>query len=73
MCLTAPAQVLAVAGAVATIDVAGQRRTASTLAVPGVQAGDWALVAAGTIVRVIDAARAAELERAIHIATGADR
>jgi hydrogenase assembly chaperone HypC/HupF len=70
MCLTAPVRVIDVTGTTATVDAAGRRRTASTLAVPGIRPGDWALLSAGTLVRVIDPALAAEIADAFRTATG---
>jgi hydrogenase assembly chaperone HypC/HupF len=54
MCLTMPARVISVDGAWAEIDVDGTRRRASSLALPEVRPGDWALVAAGTLIRLLD-------------------
>ncbi|HSK92915.1 MAG TPA: HypC/HybG/HupF family hydrogenase formation chaperone [Candidatus Angelobacter sp.] len=73
MCLTAPARVLAVDGDVAVAEVAGRRYRVSTLPVPDVQPGDWALMTAGTLVRVLDPDAAAELAAAVHVAAGAPR
>jgi hydrogenase assembly chaperone HypC/HupF len=68
MCLTMPARVISVDGAWADIDVDGTRRRASTLAVPEAQAGDWALVAAGTLVRLLDRELAHEIAAAARAA-----
>jgi hydrogenase assembly chaperone HypC/HupF len=68
MCVTMPARVIAVDGAWADIEVDGARRRASTLPVPEVQPGDWALVAAGTIVRLLDPELAREIADAAQIA-----
>jgi hydrogenase expression/formation protein HypC len=70
MCLTAPVHVITVDGGLATVEVGGLRRTASTLVVPEVRAGDWALMTAGTLVRVLDPGIAAELAAAVRTATG---
>jgi hydrogenase assembly chaperone HypC/HupF len=70
MCLTAPVRVVAVDGTVATVDVGhGLHRQASTLAVAGVAAGDWALLSSGMLVRVLDPDIAAELSAAFATAT----
>jgi hydrogenase assembly chaperone HypC/HupF len=61
MCLMAPARVIAVDGSWADVEVEGLRRRASTLAVPDIRAGDWALLAAGTLVRLLDPADAREI------------
>jgi hydrogenase expression/formation protein HypC len=69
MCLTAPVRVVAVDGSVATVEVGGLRRRASTLAVPGVAAGDWALLSSGMLIRLLDPAIAAQLSAAFDTAT----
>ena len=68
MCLTMPARVIAVDGAWAEIEVDGIRRRASTLPVPEVKPGDWALVAAGTLVRLLDPELAQEIADAAQVA-----
>jgi hydrogenase assembly chaperone HypC/HupF len=65
MCLTAPARVLALDVGAATVLLAGHERRASTLVVPEVAVGDWVIVAAGTILKRIDADEAAELAAAV--------
>jgi hydrogenase expression/formation protein HypC len=70
MCLTAPVRVISVEEGMATVEVAGVRRLATTLALPEVRPGDWALMTAGTLVRILDPALAAELEAAYRTATG---
>jgi hydrogenase assembly chaperone HypC/HupF len=70
MCLTAPVRVVAVDGAIATIELGrGLRRRASTLAVPGVAVGDWALLSSGMLVRLLDPAIATQLSAAFETAT----
>ena len=73
MCLTAPVLVISIDGGMATVDAGGMRRTASTLVVPEVRPGDWALMTAGTLVRVLDPQLAAELEAAVRTARGEER
>jgi hydrogenase assembly chaperone HypC/HupF len=72
MCLTEPVRVLTVDGAIATVDANGKRRHVSTLAVPQVRAGDWAILAAGLLVRVLEPDAAAEIAAALHLATHDD-
>jgi hydrogenase expression/formation protein HypC len=62
MCLAMPSRVVAIAPGVATVDMDGRLRRASLLLVPDVRVGDWVLVAAGTVLDVIDARRAAEIQ-----------
>jgi hydrogenase expression/formation protein HypC len=69
MCLTLPVRVLEVDGAVATVEVAGRRRRASTAAVPSVAPGDWAILAAGVLVRVLEPEAAREIATAFRTAT----
>jgi hydrogenase assembly chaperone HypC/HupF len=69
MCLTEPVRVLTVDGALATVEANGKRRSVSTLAVPEVRAGDWAILAAGLLVRVLEPDAAARITAALHLAT----
>lgn len=71
MCLTAPVRILTVEGDTATVAAGEQRLRASILPVPDARAGDWALMTAGTLVRVLDPDTASELAAAFHCATGA--
>lgn len=71
MCLTAPVRVLEVGDGTATVIAAGTVRTVSTLAVPGVRPGDWALLSVGILVRVLDPAAADELAAVFRTASGA--
>jgi hydrogenase assembly chaperone HypC/HupF len=71
MCLTAPVRVLAVDGDVAIVEAAGRRLRAGILPVPEVRPGDWALMTAGTLVRVLEPDAASELAAAFSSATGA--
>jgi hydrogenase expression/formation protein HypC len=72
MCLTVPVRVISVNGPVATVDVAGGRRVVSSIAVPSVRPGDWAILAAGVLLRVLDPTTASELAEAFHFATSSD-
>lgn len=73
MCLTAPVHVLAVDGDMATVAAGDRRIRASILPVPDARPGDWALMTAGTLVRLLDADAASELAAAFQHATGASR
>jgi hydrogenase assembly chaperone HypC/HupF len=73
MCLTAPVRVISVESGTATVDIGGARREASTLAVPAVRPGDWALMSSGMLLRVLDAEHAAELHAALRTAAGDGR
>jgi hydrogenase expression/formation protein HypC len=71
MCLAFPGRVLEVSANGALVETAGRTRRASLLMAPDVAVGDWVLVAAGSIVRRIEAREAAdlaaELERAMSV------
>jgi hydrogenase expression/formation protein HypC len=69
MCLTLPVRVISVEGHTAVVDVGGQRRIASTLAIPEVRAGDWAIQAAGLLVRIVDPSAARQITAALRLAT----
>lgn len=71
MCLTAPVRILHVDGDTAIVDAGGRRLHASILCVPNARAGDWALMTAGTVVRILGSDTASELAAAFHRATGA--
>ena len=61
MCIAYPARILALETGSAVVDMAGRTRRASLLMTPDVEVGEWVLVAAGTVVRRIDAAEARDL------------
>jgi hydrogenase maturation factor len=65
-----PARVIAVTGGWAQVDVGGRLQTASTIPVPEVRAGDWAVMTAGTLVRILEPEVAEEIIAALHIANG---
>jgi hydrogenase expression/formation protein HypC len=65
MCISFPAQVIGFDGADAIVDVEGRRRRASMLMRPQVAVGDWVLIGAGSVLRSIAAAEAAELSRVL--------
>lgn len=68
MCLVVPGQVTHVDGPIATVDVDGRARTITTLMDPNVRIGDWVVVAAGTILRRLDAADARRMREAVDVA-----
>jgi hydrogenase assembly chaperone HypC/HupF len=68
MCVSSPGRVLAVDPTGATIDLDGRVRRASTLLLPEVAVGDHVLVAAGTVIRRLDADELAELAELLAIA-----
>ncbi|HXI46250.1 MAG TPA: HypC/HybG/HupF family hydrogenase formation chaperone [Candidatus Acidoferrales bacterium] len=64
MCVEFPSRVVAVDDLGATVSREGRLRRASTILLPDVVPGDWVYVAAGAIVKRIDA-REAEAIRAL--------
>jgi len=70
MCMASPGRVLAVDPDGATVDLDGRTRRASTLLLPDVAAGDQVLVAAGTLIRRLDPAEAADLIALLALARG---
>ncbi|HEX9635618.1 MAG TPA: HypC/HybG/HupF family hydrogenase formation chaperone [Candidatus Limnocylindria bacterium] len=72
MCLTMPARVITVDGDWAEVEVGDLRRRASTLPVPEVRPGDWALLSAGTLVRIVKPDIAEQIRAAVGLATTDD-
>ena len=65
MCVTWPAQVVAIDAQGATVDTEGRRRRASTVIVPDVAVGEWVLVGMGTILERLDPGVAQEMRDAL--------
>ena len=63
MCLALPARVLSIEDDHAVVELDGRIRKASLLRRPDVAVGDWALVAAGTVLRRLEPDEAADLGR----------
>jgi hydrogenase expression/formation protein HypC len=61
MCVTAPGRILEIDGDVALIDLDGRPRRASLIVAPDAVVGDWVIVAAGTVLEILEPADAAEL------------
>ncbi|HTK45495.1 MAG TPA: HypC/HybG/HupF family hydrogenase formation chaperone [Patescibacteria group bacterium] len=61
MCIAAPARIIEIEAGSALIELDGRRRRASLLRAPAVAVGDWALVAAGSVLRRLEPEEAAEL------------
>lgn len=61
MCVAYPGQVLEIEGDVAIVDTDHRTRRASTMLVPETTVGDWVVVAAGAILRILDADEAVEI------------
>jgi len=61
MCIAMPGRVLAIEADHAMVDLDGRVRRASLVRMPEVAVGDWALVAAGTVLRRLEPDEATEL------------
>jgi hydrogenase assembly chaperone HypC/HupF len=61
MCIAAPGRVLAIEADHALVDLDGRVRRASLVRMPEVSVGDWALVAAGSVLRRLDPDEAAQI------------
>jgi len=61
MCVTYPAQVLEVADEMALVEIDRRQRRASLMLVPEVAVGDWVIVAAGTVLEIVDPDEATEI------------
>jgi hydrogenase maturation factor len=68
MCLTYPAEVVALDGGNAVVRSDGRLRRANTLALPDVTVGDWVIVAAGSIVSRLEPAEADRVGHLIRLA-----
>jgi hydrogenase assembly chaperone HypC/HupF len=68
MCLAQPGRILAIDADHAVVDLDGRVRRASLLRMPDVSVGDWALVAAGTVLRRLDPDEAGEIRELLRVA-----
>lgn len=70
MCLTLPGRVVALDKQWASVEIGGRVRRALNMLFPELTVGDWVVVSAGTILRVLDPDDA-ELIREALLAAGA--
>ena len=61
MCVAYPGQVIEISGDLAVIDLDRHRQRASLILVPETAVGDWVIVAAGTVLRILDPGEAQEI------------
>ncbi len=61
MCVAVPGRVLEIADEMAVVEFDRRRQRASLLLVPNAAVGDWVIVAAGTVLEVLDPDEAAEI------------
>jgi hydrogenase expression/formation protein HypC len=73
MCISLPGHVERIVGNVAEVDLDGRLRKASLLLHPEVRAGDWVVVAAGTVVERLDRREAQFIRRQLRRAAEAER
>lgn len=65
MCVSFPGRVIAVDAAGASVETEGRVRRAATLLFPDLRAGDWVLVAMGTVVERLEPEQAAQIREAL--------
>jgi hydrogenase maturation factor len=68
MCLTYPAEVVALDGEEAVVRIDGRLRRATILALPDAAVGDRVIVAAGSIIARFDPREAERVERLVRLA-----
>ena len=71
MCLAAPGRVIEVTGGEALVELAGRRFRTLAPSDDPVRPGDRVVINGGVIVRRVDPDRAAAMDRALGVATGA--
>jgi hydrogenase expression/formation protein HypC len=72
MCIAYPGQVLEIADGIALVETDRRRRRASLLLVPETAVGDWVVVSAGTVLRVLDPAEADQIRTTLDKAARAE-
>ena len=72
MCIAYPGQVLEIADGTALVETDQRRRRASLLLVPETAVGDWVVVSAGTVLRVLDPEEAQEIRTMLDEAARAE-
>jgi hydrogenase expression/formation protein HypC len=72
MCIAYPGQVLEISDGTALVETDQRQRRASLLLVPETAVGDWVVVSAGTVLRVLDPDEAAEIRELLDEATRAE-
>lgn len=61
MCVTYPGRILALEGDMALVETDQHRHRASLVLVPTAAVGDWVIVAAGTVLEIVEPEEAAEI------------
>ena len=73
MCLSVPAEVIAIDGGEAVVRVDGRLRRANALAVADLAVGDRVILAAGSVMARLDADEADEIARLVRVAYDEER
>ena len=61
MCVTYPGRILALEGDMALVETDQRRHRALLVLVPTAAVGDWVIVAAGTVLEIVEPEEAAEI------------
>jgi len=72
MCIAYPGRVLELADGMALVETDRRRRRASLLLVPETAVGDWVVVSAGTVLRILDPEEANEIRTMLDEAARAE-
>jgi hydrogenase expression/formation protein HypC len=72
MCIAYPGQVLEIDNGMALVETDQRRRRASLLLVPETAVGDWVVVSAGTVLRVLEPEEATEIRTMLDEAARAE-
>jgi hydrogenase expression/formation protein HypC len=72
MCIAYPGQVLEITEGMALVETEQRRRRASLLLVPETTVGDWVVVSAGTVLRVLDPGEAHQIRTMLDEAARAE-
>jgi hydrogenase expression/formation protein HypC len=72
MCIAYPGQVLEIVEGMALVETDQRRRRASLLLFPDTAMGDWVVVSAGTVIRVLDPVEAEEIRTMLDEAARAE-
>ncbi|HET9457081.1 MAG TPA: HypC/HybG/HupF family hydrogenase formation chaperone [Candidatus Limnocylindrales bacterium] len=68
MCIAYPGRVIEIDSSGALIETEQRRRRASLLLVPETAVGDWVVVSAGTVLRILDPEEANEIRQILDTA-----
>lgn len=68
MCIAYPGRVISIDSSRALVETEQRRRRASLLLVPETAVGDWVVVSAGTVLRILDPEEANEIRQILDTA-----